>query len=67
MPPKRVEGRDNGRTAWTYSQPVGVERSGCGRRALVPLDRIGRGPGDMRPLIDSRFKCSGWQHGALDT
>src|SRR5262245_28952356 len=58
MPPKQVEGRDNGRTARSYGQPVGVECSGCGHRTLVPLDRIGVHDSDMRLLIDHRLKCT---------
>lgn len=54
----RVEGRDNGRTAWCYQNPVGVECGRCGRRGLVSLEAIGAGSGDMRPLIDRRFKCT---------
>ena len=30
----------------------------CGHRGLVPLDRIGASDGDMRRLLDRRFKCA---------
>src|SRR5258708_34015713 len=49
MGAKRVDGRDNGHSAKSYGNPVGVECEGCGRRALVPLDRLGNLDGDMRP------------------
>lgn len=47
MGAKRVDGHDNGNTANSYGNPVGVECEGCGRRALVPLDRLG----SARPTI----------------
>jgi hypothetical protein len=56
--PTLVEGHDNGRTAWSYGNPLGVECGGCGHRGLVPLDRIGAHDSDMRPLIDRPVKCS---------
>ena len=54
----RVDGHDNGHTAKSYGNPVGVECEGCGRRALVPLDRLGNLDGDRRPLWGRPFKCS---------
>ena len=41
MGAKQVDSRDNGHTARTYGNPLGVECEACGRRALVPLDRLG--------------------------
>jgi hypothetical protein len=64
MSARRVEGHDNGHTADSYGNPVGVECEGCGRRALVPLDRLGNLAGDMRPLLGRPFKCSAC--GSLD-
>jgi hypothetical protein len=60
----RVDGRDNGHTAYCYRHPVGVECEGCGRRAVVQLYRLGNLAGDMRPLLDRPFKCSAC--GSLD-
>lgn len=57
----RVDGGDNGHSAKSYGNPVGVECEGCGRRALVPLGRL---DGDMRPLLGRPFKCSAC--GSLD-
>ena len=54
----RVEGRDNGRTAWVYQNDVGVECGMCGHRGLVPLTALKVGSGDMSRLIDRRFKCA---------
>ena len=59
MGAKQVDSRDNGHTARTYGNPLGVECEACGRRALVPLDRLGHLDGDMRPLLGRPFKCSG--------
>jgi hypothetical protein len=50
--------RDNGHTAKTYGNPLGIECEACKRRALVPLDRLGNLDGNMRPLRDWPFKCS---------
>jgi hypothetical protein len=58
MPPKQVDGRDNGRTAYMYGHPVGVQCGMCSRRALVPLDRIGAKFGSMSPLHSLPLKCS---------
>jgi hypothetical protein len=58
MGAKRVGGHDNGHTANSYGNPVGVECEGCGWRALVPLDRLGSLRGNMRPLQEWPFKCS---------
>ena len=56
--PKAVDSRDNGHSAKTYGNPIGVECEACKRRALVPLDRLGNIDGNMRPLRDWQFKCS---------
>jgi hypothetical protein len=53
--PHQVDDRENGHTAKSYGNPIGVE---CRRRALVPLDRVGNLEGNMRPLRDWPFKCS---------
>src|SRR5262249_7239625 len=49
---------DNGRGAWSYGNPLGVECNGCSHRGLVALERIGASDGDMRPLLDRPFKGS---------
>ena len=59
MGAKQVDSRDNGHTARTYGNPLGVECEACGRRALVPLDRLSTLDGDMLPLLGRPFKCSG--------
>ena len=46
---KAVDSRDNGHTAKTYSNPLGIECETCKRRALVPLDRLGQLDGNRRP------------------
>jgi hypothetical protein len=56
--PYLVGGHDNGHTARSYGNPIGVECEGCGRRALVQLDRLGGLRVNMRPLRDFPFKCS---------
>jgi hypothetical protein len=56
--PKAVDARDNGHSAKTYGNPIGIECTACKRRALVPLDRLGQLDGNMRPLKDWPFKCS---------
>ena len=56
--PKPVDARDNGHTAKTYGNPLGIECEACKRRALVALDRLGQLDGNMRPLKDWPFKCS---------
>ena len=38
MGAKQVDNRDNGHTARTYGNPLGVECEACGRRALVLFD-----------------------------
>ena len=58
MGARRVDGRDNGHTAKSYGNPLGIECEGCGRRALVPLDRLGHLDGNMRALVEWPFKCS---------
>jgi len=58
MGAKRAGGHDNGHTARSFGNPIGVEYEGCGRRALVPLDRLGNLDGDRRPLWGRPFKCS---------
>jgi hypothetical protein len=58
MGAKRIDVRDNGHSAQSYGNPVGVECEGCGRRALVSLDRLGCLRGNMRPWQDWPFKCS---------
>jgi hypothetical protein len=50
--PKPVDSRDNGHSAKTYGNPLGIECEACKRRALVPLDRLASLRGDMRPLWD---------------
>jgi hypothetical protein len=57
--PAPVTARDNGHTANCYGNPLGIECEACKRRALVPLDRLGNLNGNMRPLRDWPFKCSG--------
>jgi hypothetical protein len=57
--PTPVTARANGHTAKTYGNPLGIECEACKRRALVPLDRLGNLDGNMRPLRDWPFKCSG--------
>ena len=57
--PKAVDSCDNGHSAKTYGNPIGIECDACKRRALVPLDRLGNLDGNMRPLRDWPFKCSG--------
>ena len=54
-----VDARSNGHSAKTYGNPLGIECEACKRRALVPLDRLGQLDGDMRPLWNWPFKCSG--------
>ena len=56
--PTPVTSRDNGHTAKTYGNPLGIECEACKRRALVPLDRLGNLDGNMHPLRDWPFKCS---------
>ena len=56
--PAQVTNRDNGYTAKSYGNPLGIECEACKRRALVPLDRLGNLDGNMRPLKDWPFKCS---------
>jgi hypothetical protein len=56
--PTRVTARDNGRSAQSYRNPIGIECEACKLRALVPLDRLGNLDGNMRPLKDWPFKCS---------
>ena len=58
MGAKQVDNRDNGHTAKSYGNPLGIECEACGRHALVPLDRLGNLDGNMRPLKDWPFKCS---------
>jgi len=48
--PTPVSSRDNGHTAKTYGNPLGIECESCKRRALVQLDRLGNLDGNMRPL-----------------
>ena len=48
-------GRENGHTA----NPLGIECEACNRRVLVTVDRLGHLEGNMRPLKDWPFKCSG--------
>ena len=55
---KPVDARDNGHTAKSYGNPLGIEWEACKRRALVPLDRLGILERNMRPLKDWPFKCS---------
>jgi hypothetical protein len=57
MGAKPVDGRDNRHAAKSYGNPLGVECGACKRRVLLPLDRLGNLDGDMRPLLDRRFKC----------
>jgi hypothetical protein len=56
--PEPLDVRDNGHTAKSYGNPLGVECEACQRRALVPLDRLESLDGNMRPLKDWPFKCS---------
>ena len=58
MPPKPVDSRDNGQTAKTYGNPIGVECEACKRRALMPLNRLGNVGDNMRPLRACPFDCS---------
>ena len=55
--PTSVTSRENGHTANTYDNPLGVDCEACKRRVLVPLDRLGQLDGNMRPLKDWPFKC----------
>lgn len=57
MASREVTARDNGRTAWSRGRPLGVVCP-CGHRALVPLERLAVGPGDMRPLLSLALACS---------
>ena len=52
-----VSRSDNGRTAWCWQRPLGVACL-CGHCALVPLEKIGAGEGDMQYLYDRKFTCS---------
>lgn len=56
--PTPVTGGSNLHTADCYGQPLGVSCRACERRALVPLDRIGAGKGNMRLLHTLQLKCS---------
>lgn len=47
--PTPVTARDNGHSAKSYRNPIGVECEACKRRAPVALDR---------PLKSWPFKCS---------
>ena len=57
--PTPVTGRCNLHTADCYGQPLGVRCRSCERRALVPLDRIGAGRGNMKLLHSLPLTCSG--------
>ena len=56
--PKSVDARDNGHTAKSYGNPLGIECEACKRRSLVPLDRLGTLEGNMRPTRAWPFKCT---------
>ena len=57
-PYQRPTARDNGHTAKTYCNPLGVECEACKRRALVPLDRLGNLDGNMRAAAGPAVQCS---------
>ena len=57
--PTPVTGRCNLHTADCYGQPLGVRCRACERRALVPLDKIGAGRGNMTLLQSLPLTCSG--------
>ena len=57
--PTPITGRCNLHTADCYGQPLGVRCRSCERRALVPLDRIGAGRGNMKLLHSLPLTCSG--------
>jgi len=58
--PTLVTARENGHSAKTYGNPLGIECEACKRRALVPLDRLGNLDGNMHPLRDWPFNGSAW-------
>ena len=61
MGAKQVDSPDNGHTAKTYGNPLGVECEACGRRALVPLDRLGNLDGDVSLwLFEKRAEADAW-------
>jgi hypothetical protein len=57
---KRVDGCENGHTAYVYGHPLGAECEACGHRALMELDKLGSLNGNMKLLRDFKFKCSSW-------
>jgi hypothetical protein len=54
---KQIDSTDNRHSAASYGHDIGIECSACGRRALLPFDRIA-GRGDMSRLIDLKLVCS---------
>src|SRR5262245_26527529 len=68
MSPKPVTDRDNGHTAKSYDNPLGIEYEARKRRALVPLDRLGQLDGNMSPLRGWPFNArraarARWRYG----
>lgn len=48
----------NRHSIWMHSLPLGVECT-CGRRAAVPLHRLGRLQGNMDDIHTLKLRCTG--------